>query len=148
VVNTFHYYVGVTIWLDETAAAKPIFHSLKWYTSEYGALVEWYRQGKADGLWEKLVTVPLFPPQIKDGQHRSKWACVMKSQQLTTCVLGMAITQAVPLLPSIKHFVTPHNWHVLCNTFFHIKTQWGRGQGQGGNSTSENLSTVSYGADT
>jgi hypothetical protein len=29
VVNTFHYYVGVTIWLDETAAAKPIFHSLK-----------------------------------------------------------------------------------------------------------------------
>jgi hypothetical protein len=32
--------------------------------NEYGALVEWYWQGKTEVLGEKPVTVPLFPPQI------------------------------------------------------------------------------------
>jgi len=33
----------------------------------YGALVEWYWQGKTEVLGEETVTVPLFPPPISHG---------------------------------------------------------------------------------
>jgi hypothetical protein len=38
--------------------------------SEYGAAVEWYWQGKTEGLWENPVPVPLRPSQIP---HRPPW---------------------------------------------------------------------------
>ena len=37
------------------------------WMDEYGAMVEWYWQGKIELLWAKPVLVPLCPPQIRQG---------------------------------------------------------------------------------
>jgi hypothetical protein len=39
---------------------------------EYGALVEWYWQGKPEKRGEKPVPVPLCPPQISRGLSRAR----------------------------------------------------------------------------
>jgi hypothetical protein len=41
------------------------------YTSEYGAVVEWYQQGKTERLWGKPIPVPFRTPQIP---HKLPWA--------------------------------------------------------------------------
>jgi hypothetical protein len=41
-----------------------------WMIHEYGALMEWYWQGKTEELGEKPVPVPLCPPQIPHGLTR------------------------------------------------------------------------------
>jgi hypothetical protein len=48
----------------------PIVHPQVIY--EYGALVEWYWQGKPEELGEKPVPVPLSPPQIPHGLTRAR----------------------------------------------------------------------------
>jgi hypothetical protein len=39
----------------------------RWIKCEYGTLVDWYWRGKHEVLWEKLVPLPLCPPQIPPG---------------------------------------------------------------------------------
>jgi hypothetical protein len=49
--------------------------------------VEWYRQGKPEELGEKLVSVPLCPPQIPHGLTRARTrASAVRGQRLTAWV--------------------------------------------------------------
>jgi hypothetical protein len=36
---------------------------------DYGALLEWHRQGKPEVLWETPVPIPFLPPHITHGLH-------------------------------------------------------------------------------
>jgi hypothetical protein len=57
--------------------------------SGYGAVVEWYWQGKSEEIREKPDPVPLCPPQIPYGlTWAGTRACTMRSWWLTT--LNMA----------------------------------------------------------
>jgi hypothetical protein len=61
------------------------------WMNEYGALVEWYWQGKTEVLGEKTVPVPLCPPQIS---HRLTWdrtlASAVSGRRLTVLTHGVA----------------------------------------------------------
>jgi hypothetical protein len=69
--------------------------------------VEWYWQGKTEGLWEKPVPVPLCPPQIPHGLTWAwTWTFTVRDQQLTM----WTIAQLLPILVV---------WETLCPCFIH-----------------------------
>ena len=61
------FYVSGTVLLCLTTLWIIRFRYRRKWMDEYGALVEWYRRGKAEASWQKPVPVPRFLPQIPRG---------------------------------------------------------------------------------
>jgi hypothetical protein len=63
------------------------------WMNEYGAMVEWYWEGKTEVLREKPVPVQLFPPQILHGQDwHWNWVSMTIDRLLTSePPLGLAL---------------------------------------------------------
>jgi len=51
------------------------------WMNEYGAMVEWYWEGKTEVLGENLFPVPLFPPHISHGL-KLKSPCITRIQSV------------------------------------------------------------------
>jgi hypothetical protein len=74
---------GVRLCLWTAANNSPLVHSPGdiW---TWGAMVEWYWQGKTEELEEKAIPVPLCPPQIPYGLTRARArASTMRSRRQT-----------------------------------------------------------------
>jgi hypothetical protein len=62
--------------------------------NEYGALVEWYWQGKTEVMGGKPVTVPLCPPQISHGlTWDGTLVSAVRGRQLTPWASAMFVCQ-------------------------------------------------------
>lgn len=72
---------------------------------EYGVLVEWYRQGKAEVLWENAVPVSLLPVQISYGLTWDRTRELAGRAQRLTLKEGTGLQ--VKRLPHNKHFGSP-----------------------------------------
>jgi hypothetical protein len=77
---------GVRMWLWTTANNRPIVHPLG---DIWGAMVEWYWQGKTKELGEILITVTLLPPQIQHGLTRAQSrASAVRCRRLTAWAIA------------------------------------------------------------
>jgi hypothetical protein len=77
------YKVEEKLYLGVCEQKKVEHHCSTWY--EYGALVEWYLQGKTEELKEKSVLVPLYPSQIPyELTQVQTWASVVRDWWITT----------------------------------------------------------------
>jgi hypothetical protein len=65
----FNYYTVIVamVWYY-VCVERANFPSPRRYISKHGAVVEWYWEGKAEGLGDKLVPAPFFLTPISHGQ--------------------------------------------------------------------------------
>jgi hypothetical protein len=98
--------------------------------------VEWYWEGKIEGLGGKPVPVPVSPPQIPHGLTWARTrASAVRSRPLTACAMARPTNPHTTVLRSFCVFplwhllvcfrqINSHLWHQKLIGHSQFKTSW------------------------